>query len=45
LNRERMTDWDQYRKQDPALLRSVQERANQFQVVYDHAGYQIYRRR
>ncbi len=45
LNQERMTDLDKYRKEDPALLRSVQERANQFQLIYDYAGYQIYRRR
>jgi hypothetical protein len=34
-----------YRIEDPALLRSVQERAGQFQLIYDYAGYQIYRRR
>jgi hypothetical protein len=47
LNTDRLTalELERYRKENPALLRSVQERANQFQLIYDYAGYQIYRRR
>ena len=45
LNTDRLTALERYRKENPALLRSIQERGNQFQLIYDYAGYQIYRRR
>ncbi len=45
LKTERLTALEEYRKENPALLRSFQERTNQFQLIYDYAGYQIYRRR
>ncbi len=45
LNGERMADWEKYGKEDPALLRSLQQRAAEFQLIYNYAGYQIYRRR
>jgi hypothetical protein len=44
-SRVRVINWERYNKQDPELLRAIRQRAAQFQLVYNYAGYQIYRRR